>query len=150
MPQVSKYPLPEELYDRIFELLLKVIASSFSKNEASELLEDLLTPTEKIMLAKRLSIAVLLLKDYPYDSIQEILRVSRSTVADVNRSLKYKGKGYKKFAKRILKEEKTAEFWEKVEDLVLGTLSKGGKGTGSWRYLHHEAKKKRRKKHTPI
>ena len=102
------------------------------------------------MLAKRLSIAVLLLKDYPYNSIQEILRVSKSTVAGVNRSLKYKGKGYKKFAKKILREEKTAKFWGKVEDLVLGTLSKGGKGTGSWHYLHHEIKKKRRKKHTPV
>lgn len=150
MPQVSKYPLREQVYNRIFELLLKVIRDSFSKKQAEELLNDLLTPTEKIMLAKRLSIAVLLLKDYSYESIQAILRVSRPTIADVNRSLKYGGKGYKKFAKRILKEEKMAKFWEKVEDLVLGAISQGGKGTGSWRYLHHEIKKKRRKKHTPI
>ena len=150
MPQVSKYPLPEEVCNRIFELLLKVITDSFSKNQARELLDDLLTPTEKVMLAKRLSIAVLLLKGYPYESILEILRVSKPTIANVNRSLKYKGTGYKKFAKRVLKEEKMAEFWKKVEDSVLGALSKGGKGTGSWRYLHHEIRKKRRKKHTPV
>jgi len=150
MPQVSKYPLPEEVYNRIFELLLKVTTDSFSKNQAKELLDDLLTPTEKVMLAKRLSIGVLLLKGYPYESIREILRVSRPTIANVSRSLRYGGKGYKRFARKILKEEKTAEFWEKVEDLVLGTLSKGGKGTGSWRYLHHEIREKRRKKHTSV
>ena len=150
MPQVSRYPLPKEVYNRIFELLLRIITDSYNKNEARELLDDLLTPTEKIMLAKRLSIAVLLLKGYPYESIQEILRVSKSPIADVNRSLKYKGKGYKKFAKRILKEEKIAKFWEKVEDLVLKNLSHGGKGSGSWRYLYHEIRKKRLKRHTPI
>lgn len=55
MPQVSKYPLQEEVYNRVFELLFKVITDSHSQNEAKELLDDLLTPTEKIILAKRLS-----------------------------------------------------------------------------------------------
>lgn len=150
MPQVSKYPLSEKVYERIFDLLLRVITDSHRKNQARELLDDLLTPTEKIMLAKRLSIAILLLKEYPYESIQAILRVSRPTIADVNRSLKYQGQGYKKFAKKILKEEKMAKFWEEVEDLVLGALSQGGKGTGTWRYLHHEIRKKRKKKRTAI
>jgi len=46
MAQVSKYPLKEEVYQRIFELLLKVITDACTKKEAKELLEDLLTPTE--------------------------------------------------------------------------------------------------------
>lgn len=149
MPQVSKYPLKAEVYDRIFELLLKVVAEPYNKRAAKELLEDLLTPTEKIMLAKRLAIGVLLVKDYSYQTIQEILRVSKSTIADVNTSLKYEGKGYKKFTKRVLQEEEMAKFWEKVENLVLGAFSKGTKGAG-WRHLHQEIKSKRWKKRTPI
>lgn len=149
MAQVSKYPLKEEVYNRIFELLFKVITDSCSKNEAKNLLDDLLTPTEKIMLAKRLSIAILLSKGYTYESIQEIIRVSRATIADVNTSLKYKGRGYQKFTKRVLQEEKIAQFWEKAEDLILGAFSKGTRGAG-WRYLHQEIKQKRWKKRTPI
>lgn len=149
MAQVSKYPLKEEVYERIFELLLKVITDPCSKKEAKDLLEDLVTPTEKIMLAKRLGIGVLLVKGYPYETIQEILRVSKSTIADVNTSLRYKGKGYKGFTKKALQEEKTAQFWEKVEDLVLGAFSQGTKGAG-WRHLHQEIKRKRWKKQTPI
>jgi len=149
MAQVSKYPLKTEVYNRIFELLLKVIAEPYNKRAAKELLEDLLTPTEKIMLAKRLGIGVLLVKGYSYGTIQEILRVSKSTIADVNTSLRYKGKGYKAFTKKVLQEEKMAQFWEKVEDLVLGAFSKGTRGSG-WRHLHQELKRKRWKKRTPI
>ena len=149
MAQVSKYPLKEEVYQRIFELLLKVITDACTKKEAKELLEDLLTPTEKIMLAKRLGIDVLLVKGYPYETIQEILRVSKSTIADVNTSLRYKGKGYKAFTKKVLQEEKMAQFWEKTQDLVLGTISHGTRGAG-WRHLHQEIKNQRWKKQTPV
>lgn len=149
MPQVSRFPVKQEVYERIFELLLKTVADSHDKKEARLLLDDLLTPTEKIMLAKRLAIAVLLAKGYQYGSIQEILRVSKPTIAMVNLAFKYKGAGYKKFVAKVLGEEKIGEFWEKAQDLVLGTLSKGTRGA-DWRHLHYEIKRKRWKKRTGI
>ena len=149
MPQVSKRPLRKEVYERVFELLLKVIVDFQDKKQAMFLLDDLLTPTEKIMLAKRLAIAVLLAKGYTYESIQEILRVSRPTIGMVSLSLRYKGAGYKNFVKKVLREKKTEMFWDKVEDLVLGALSHG-KGSASWRYIRQERRKEKWKKKTEM
>jgi hypothetical protein len=101
------------------------------------------------MLAKRLAIAVLLAKGYQYKTIQEILKVSKPTIALVNLSLRYEGKGYKKFVEQILKEEKMSEFWAKAGDLVLGTMVHG-KGSGPWRYLRQELRDRRWRKKTEI
>jgi TrpR-related protein YerC/YecD len=149
MSQVSKYPLKQKVFEKMFELLSKAIINSNNKEEVESLLDDLLTPTEKIMLAKRLAIAVLLTKGYFYKTIQEIIRVSTPTIAMVSLSLKYKGKGFKSFTSQILKEEKSNEFWDKIEDLVLGTLSnvKGGK---PYRYLKEELRKNKQRQKTPL
>ena len=149
MPQVSKYPLRKEVFERVFELLLKTIADSHTQKEATQLIDDLLTPTEKIMLAKRLSIAVLLAKNYSYKDIQEILRVSKPTIAFVNLYLKHGRGGYRRFVEKVLKEEKMEGFWAKAADLTLSVGSKG-KGSGDWRYLRQELKKKRWKKRTEV
>lgn len=149
MAQVSRYPVRQEVYEQIFTLLLRVVSESRPKEKATHLLDDLLTPTEKIVLAKRLGIALLLAKGYSYEEIEKILRVSKPTIATVNMTLKYKGRGYKSFVEKILREQKFRKAWEKIEDLVLGALSHG-KGSGSWRYLHKEIKKKRWKKKTSL
>lgn len=145
MPQVSKYPISQAVYDQIFELLLRVFSDSLTKDDASSLLQDLLTPTERIVLAKRLAIALLLSKKYSYAEIGKVLRVSKPTIAMVNLSLKYEGRGFKRFTERILKEEKIRNIWEEIEKTVLKTLSTG-KGSGTWRYLGHELKNKQRKR----
>ena len=150
MPQISKYPVREEIYERIFELLLKLLTDSYNKSEAKELIEDLLTPTERIVLAKRLGIVVLLAKNYDYRDIQDILHVSKESIAKVNIILKYGSKGYKNFVRKVFTEEKIEKFWEKMQDLLLATGSFGGKGSQGWRYLRKEVEAKRRKKETPI
>lgn len=91
------------------------------------------------MLAKRLSIAVLLAKGYSYPSIGRILRVTPSTIAQVSLSLKYAGKGYKKMVEKILVNEKIDAFWEKIEDMLSLTPPKGT----NWSYWRKEQYKRR-------
>lgn len=150
MAQISRKPIRKEVYEQIFELLLKIFTESHSRKKATLLLDDLLSPTEKIVFAKRLAIALLLAKGYGYEEIKEILKVSMPTIATVNLNLKYKGEGYRYFANRILREQKIRKIWEKIEDLVLKMGSSGGKGSKGWCYLKQEVQKKRRKKSTPI
>lgn len=150
MPQVSKIPLRENVYQRIFELLVKLLTDSFSKNEAEDLINALLTPTERIVLAKRLAIAILLSKNYTYRDIQKVVHVNKETIARVNMSLRYGGMGYKYFIKRIATEEKIQKFWEQIEDIITSPGTSGGKGSGVWRYLRQEIKAKRRKRATAI
>jgi uncharacterized protein YerC len=149
--QVSRRPLQKEVDEQIFGLLVKVLTDSFSKEEAGQLIDDLLTPTEKIVLAKRLAIALLLAKKYSYGEIREILKVSQQTIALVNVSLRYRGGGYRNFVSRLLREQKVAKTWQKLEDLILNATTLGrGKGTGFWRGIKKNVLDQRRRESTPL
>lgn len=143
MAQVSKYPIHKDVEKRIFEIFKTTISSLKDQEEIEEFLEDFLSPVEKIMLAKRLSIAVFLAKGYSYPTIASILRVTPTTIATVSLSLKYSGKGYKKMVEKILRDEKTDAFWEKVEDLLSHIPDLKG---SSWVYQRQEYQKKKRQR----
>jgi uncharacterized protein YerC len=145
MPQVSKYPITQDVYNRIFEIFFKTIADVKSPSEVKEFFEDFLTPTERIMLAKRLAIAILLAKDYDYRSISKILRVSVSTVASVNVFFKYAGRGYHRVVKRILGEEKQGEFWQKIDNLLSDVVPPKGQNWYYWRKNRAAQKRKKQK-----
>lgn len=145
MAQVSKYPISKEVEKRIFEILLKTIADLRSAGEIDEFLQDFLSPVEKIMLAKRLSIAVLLAKGYDYAEIRKILRVSPPTIAQVAISLKYAGRGYKNVVERILREEKMGAFWQKVDDVIADLVPPKGRNWSYWRKERWIKKRARRK-----
>src|SRR3990167_1145940 len=101
MSQVSKYPVSKQISDRIFEIFLNALVNIKNKDDADQFISDLLTPTEKIMLAKRLAIAFLLEKNYDYRTIQKIIRVSASTIKSVNTSRKFGSNGYRNLIERI-------------------------------------------------
>lgn len=145
MAQVSKYPLKEEVYQKILESFFSTLAKIKTKKGIGEFLEDFLTPTERIVLAKRLAIYVMLAKGYDYETIRKVLHVSPPTIAAASNSYKYLQKGCHKVVKRLVKEEKMADFWLEVVEKISGTLAMSGKGSGSWRYLHQEVKRKRKK-----
>src|SRR3989344_296807 len=137
MPQVSKYPVSQPVYERMFDLLMELFTASLNKKEAESLLTELFTPTEKVMIAKRLATAVLLAKEYSYEDIQSVLHVSRSTIARVNSALKYGENGYIAFTNKIIKDERVEKLSRKIDDVVLGALSIG-KGSGFWKAAHQE------------
>lgn len=146
MTQVSKYPISNEVYERISEIFFKVLISIGTKSEASNFIKDFLTPTEQIMLAKRLAIVFLLEKDYDYRTISKVLRVSLPTIARVNLMRKYGSQGYGIMLKKLLNEEQIKTFLLKIGEALTEVVGKGGKGSGLWRYLHQELKRKRREK----
>lgn len=146
MTQVSKYPISNDVYERISEIFFKVLICIGTKSEASNFIKDFLTPTEQIMLAKRLAIVFLLERGYDYRSIGRVLRVSLPTVARVNLMRKYGSQGYQTMIKKLLREEQIKDFLLKVGEALTEVVGKGGKGSGLWRYLHQELKRKRGEK----
>lgn len=115
MSQVSKRFISKEIEDRIFEIFWQSLALCSNKETVASFLEDLLTPTEKIVLAKRVSIAFLLLKGYDYLTINNVLKVSNPTIWTVNLWLKTKGQGYRLVLKKIIRSEKLKDFWQQIE-----------------------------------
>lgn len=146
MAQVSKYPISNAVYERILDIFFKTLIKIKTKSEANQFIKDFLTPTEQIMLSKRLAIAFLLEKEYDFRSISKILRVSLGTIASVNLMRKHGGQGYQKMIGKLLREEKVKDFLIQVSEVASGQLGRSRKGGGAWRYLHKELEKKGKRK----
>ncbi len=114
MTQVSRIPLRKDIELQMHAVFRAVITGLREEQDVTEFLDDLLTPTEKIMLGKRLAIAVLIEKGYDHRSIRSTLHVSSGTVSQVHYWLKNKGVGYRKVIGRILSKEQ----WIKRLDVL--------------------------------
>lgn len=117
MAQLSKIQLESKIAKQIAEQLVETLRLLSSSKEIISLLNELLTPTERLMIAKRLGIAVLLSKGYGYRDIRGILKVSFPTIRSVEFWLKH-GDGYKKEVGRILLNEGMADFFQRVDRLL--------------------------------
>ncbi len=145
MSQVSKYPVRKDVYEEIFDTFLETIAGLTTKNEVSTFFNEFLTPTERIMFAKRLAIGLLIAKDYDYREISELLRVSTATIASYSLFYKY-GKGYREVINKILQNEKIEKFLLSLAEKIASVASMGGSKSGSWIYLRNQIRKRRLKK----
>lgn len=117
--KISRRYLNKDLENHIFDLFLKAIVNIRNKEDAENFIEDLLYPTERIMLIKRLAIAILLVKGFTYDAIDDALKVSRSTIMNVSIWLKHGKKGYRDVINKIIEGQKREEFMDKIEELLL-------------------------------
>lgn len=118
MSQVSKYPLAKSTQNRLYQLFWQTIADLKESLKVEEFFNDLLTPTEKVMLAKRLAITVMLLKGYDYFSIRKALKVSPSTIGTISLWLKYSGSGYRKTLEKLIKKEKIDNIFKTIDQTL--------------------------------
>lgn len=147
MAQVSKHPISKDVERRIFDIFAQAVADLNDPVDITDFFDDFISPVEKVMLSKRLSIAVMLAKGYTYDKIREVLRVSPPTIAAAAVSLKYSGKGYKRMVERILKAEKMDQFWQAIDDAATDvfTLGRRGSNIAKLRQGNRERREKNRK-----
>lgn len=120
MPQVSKIRLRKEIEERMFKIFFQSMADAKTPKETENLLNDLLTPTEKIMLAKRLAIALLLLRGYDYSTVRQILKVSYGTISRVANWLKIEGSGYRKILTKMARQEIWKDLLNQINDVFIG------------------------------
>ena len=133
MPQVSSNPLSKPVQEKVLNIFLETFTRLNNKTKAKQLLYDLLTPTERVMLSKRLSIAYLLEKGYPYRIISETLKVSLTTIARVNLSRHISGEGYRQILQSMITEEEIADYFEQLEEKISQILPPKGKNWATWR-----------------
>lgn len=87
--------LPKEEVEKLFYKLCNAVALTKNIEEASELIQDLLSLQEAEMIAKRLKIAEFLEQDLTYSEIQKAIKTSPSTIARVHEWLKSAGQGFR-------------------------------------------------------
>lgn len=119
MSKVSRRLLDKELGNRIFEVFLKTIVDIKTPIEARNFIEDLLSPAERVMIMKRLAIAILLTKGKTYEYIDHTLKVSRATIMTVSLWLKHGKGGYGKVVDSILKTQGREKLMEDIEEILI-------------------------------
>ena len=105
----------------MYEVFEKSIAFLKKSTDVQSFIADILTPTEKIMVSKRLGITVLLAKGYEYRQISRVLKVSFGTINAVLKQQFINGQGYRAVVDKILHDEKMEEIFLEAEK-VLGEI----------------------------
>ena len=122
MPQVARWKLRPEVREKVFDILVDSVAKVNNKNTARTFAEFLLTPTEKIMIAKRITAALLLASGANYDQIHQAVHVSTATIARIKNKYKY-NEEFKKLIDQILKDRMLRKaFWEFTQSVAKSAL----------------------------
>ena len=146
MSQVSRRFVSKKTEERILNLFVSAVVLVQTPKSAVSLIDDLLTPTEKVMLSKRFSIAFMLLEGYDYDQIQAALKVSSATVGRVALWLKTKGAGIREIRGKIKTNELLKEVWEDIKDSFIELFATSyGTNWKVGRQILRERQQKRRK-----
>lgn len=136
MAQISKYQLSAKAQAEIKLIFTEIVSLLSRPEDIVTFFDDFLTPTERIVLSKRITIALLLKQGCSYETIMHTLKVSAPTISDVSLKLKYSGKGYHQILDKILSQQKIKKVFDQIENLALNALTVGkGKGTSFWRDL---------------
>jgi len=132
MAQVSRNIVHKDIEKRMQEVFLDAIADVITPREVNDFVQDFFTPTERIMLPKRLTIALLLYKGYEQRLISQYLKVSFTTITRVSNLLKTGGAGYRRVVTKIITDEKFEAFLEKIDDAIYKLIGPAGPGSSNW------------------
>ncbi|MES2134782.1 MAG: Trp family transcriptional regulator [Patescibacteria group bacterium] len=97
MPHISKKKLESDTAEILGDQLLTFLSVARSKADAHILAQELLTKTERVMIAKRLAIIVMLERGHSFSEAEKVLKVTPQTITRVWRARK-EGK-YSKIAR---------------------------------------------------
>ena len=93
MTHVSRKKLPIKTLKEILDSLVLVLTKTKDKEKMAQLLDALLSDTEKVMLAKRIAIVYLLSEGIEGQVIAETLNVTQFTVSRTKLWYETKGEG---------------------------------------------------------
>lgn len=114
MTKVSRFKLSSEQINQLSKRIAIAVSSLRDRDMVMMFFDDLLTSTEKIMLGKRILIALLLEKGKPYGEIGSVVKVSQTTIAAVSERLQRGGTGLRRAIQYLEKEEKIERMLEKI------------------------------------
>lgn len=139
--RLSRFKLSEDKLEKLFTLFFEVVGKNKNKEEFKKIIADVLSPQERIMIAKRVAIMYLLRKGIDYQTICYALKVSAATVAKFS-LLTEKSRGVVPVFEKILRNERIRDFFE---DLFNDFFAPGVPGI-DWRAAWERKIERERKK----
>lgn len=129
MPHISKKYLDRKVFLAMYERFYDTLVSLRNKSESVRLTNELLTPTERVMIAKRLAILYLIHKGHSIYEVEQTLKVSPSTVARYQ--LKHDSKDFDFLLSIFKKSDGLGAIFNTFEKF----LSHRAKGKDRWNFL---------------
>ena len=118
MVKVSRNPLSPEVKREVTEALVNIVSEINDRAFLRKFIDDLLTPTEKMMLSKRLMAAVLLQRGYSHGAVCSALKMSRATVSVIQRELLRGGEGYRAVFQKFFQESRGHRIVGAIEQFL--------------------------------
>jgi len=115
MPKVSRNPLSREMQQETMRAFIQTLVKISDDVLLRRFLDDLLSPTEKLMLSKRLMAAVLLQRGYSGGAVSTALKMSKTTVWLIQRELVKSGEGYRTVFDRFFRESRGQRILDAIE-----------------------------------
>ncbi len=113
MTRISRFPVEAKVLEKLYSLMFEIVSSMDDEESFSKIINELLSPTEKIMIAKRIAIIYLLMKKIDYYNISEVLKVSSETIAKFHLIMEESGE-IKGVLKSMVRVEKMRDFFEEL------------------------------------
>jgi len=126
MPHISRKRVKKNIFKRMTNEFINTISGLKTRDDISGFLRELLTPTERVMLAKRLAIIMMLKRGYSFRAIEKALKVSPSTSSRFWKMTKTQP--FDVIMKGIKTKEEKKKFWEEIERLLRMGLPPRGRG----------------------
>lgn len=143
MVNLSRKPVDKNKLMKLYQLLFEITNSASDKDEFIDLIKDILSPSEQIMIAKRIAIIYLLIKGLEQVVIAEYLSVSRATVSKFCLLFSEKESRIIQIIGSILGKETISHFFE---DFFADLLIQPGIKIGHWKsYWQHKRRQQERK-----
>ena len=120
MPHISPRHLHKKIVQKIQKQLMRTLLRLDSQFRAQFFIQELLTETEQVMLAKRLALIFLLKKEYSYVQIQRILQLSPTTIDKFQKRLCHGDFDTIMSHIKTNKKESSASrsFWKEFQELL--------------------------------
>lgn len=125
MPHISRVDIDKRLEAELFESL-ETALGKLSKTEMKEFLFSFLSPTEKLMLAKRLAIIILLKENVSATNIASTLHVTMETVVRTRMKSELSKEGYEIALKKIENEKFINDFKDTLLKIAGYTVRAAG------------------------
>lgn len=131
MARISRIRLKDEILEKVFVLFFEVVGKKSNIQDFKNTIFEILSPTERIMIAKRVAIVYLLLKGIDQRSISKVLKVSNATVSKFA-ILMEKSTGVVPSFAKILTNDKILDFLDQMFDALFPPGTYGTNWKTAW------------------
>ena len=134
MPHVSPRRLNKKTFQMLMRQFYNALEEADARTKVALMFKEIFTKTEKVMLAKRITLIYLLSKEMPFEKIGEILHLSSATISRYS-----VGKEREKYRETLRILRRRGKFLDILEKIL--QAGPPPRGRGRWKKIYRLTEK---------